>query len=336
MAKAPHIRRSPKSVLEHDTEITIPKLKRELDHSRQAFCSPDFIGSIRDERFRKLVAHARRNCLFYRRRYERELVESIRGVEDLHMLPMLSRKDVQENLESIAATGLKDLSHCNGYSTSGSSGVPLTVLRSREAMMYDPGMMRLMAERHDIPLELSPDRPAIFFFVDLENYGCLYQRIAMLDLGEDYRFGLGSPSWDGPMHMLEFLTTWPGAVLSSNPQSLTRLLEFYDEEDPKGEYPLRPAFVLSGGAELTDGQAKKFSDFFQAPVIDSYGTVETGVVGFQCAKSRAFHVEENVAIVECLDPEGKPVPDGEVGEIVLTDLRNPEFPMIRYRIGDFG
>ena len=44
---------------------------------------------------------------------------------------------------------------------------------------------------------------------------------------------------------------------------------------------------------------------------------------------------ENVA-VEIVDEDGKPLPSGKMGEIVLTNTTSRDFPFIRYRTGDIG
>ncbi len=74
---------------------------------------------------------------------------------------------------------------------------------------------------------------------------------------------------------------------------------------------------------------------FQAFVFDHYGCTETKEVAWQCRERNGYHINEDEVICEILDG-GNAVPDGEVGDIVLTDLRNRAMPFIRYRIGDRG
>ena len=73
-----------------------------------------------------------------------------------------------------------------------------------------------------------------------------------------------------------------------------------------------------------------------ARVIDHHGLTEVGPVSFECWESPgSVHVNEAAYIVEVIDPaSGRPVEDGERGELVITNLGRSASPLIRYRTGD--
>lgn len=73
-----------------------------------------------------------------------------------------------------------------------------------------------------------------------------------------------------------------------------------------------------------------------ARVIDHTGMTETGPHGFECAESPGgVHLIESEYIVEVVDPaSGAAVPDGQKGELVITNLGRWGWPVIRYRTGD--
>jgi phenylacetate-CoA ligase len=54
----------------------------------------------------------------------------------------------------------------------------------------------------------------------------------------------------------------------------------------------------------------------------------------QCRAHDGMHAWEDLALVENLDDDGRPVADGEIGEMVVTSLADPCAPMIRYRTED--
>ncbi len=67
----------------------------------------------------------------------------------------------------------------------------------------------------------------------------------------------------------------------------------------------------------------------------SYGTADLGLVAYETAARDGLVVEESV-ILEIVRPgTGEPVPDGEVGEVVVTTL-NPDYPLIRFGTGDLS
>jgi phenylacetate-CoA ligase len=72
-----------------------------------------------------------------------------------------------------------------------------------------------------------------------------------------------------------------------------------------------------------------------ARVIDHYGLTEVGPVAFEdWDRPGGLYVNEAEFVAEVLDARGDPVPDGEVGELVLTNLGRTASPVIRYRTGD--
>jgi phenylacetate-CoA ligase len=73
-----------------------------------------------------------------------------------------------------------------------------------------------------------------------------------------------------------------------------------------------------------------------ARVYDHTGMTEIGSLGFECHEAPGgVHLNEGECIAEVIDPAtGKPVPDGELGELVLTNLGRWGSPLIRYRTND--
>jgi phenylacetate-CoA ligase len=74
---------------------------------------------------------------------------------------------------------------------------------------------------------------------------------------------------------------------------------------------------------------------FGAPVRENYGTGELGTIAFDCARNRQQHLLSELFLIEFLH-NNRPVGPGELGELVITDLRNRASPLIRYRVGDVG
>ena len=62
---------------------------------------------------------------------------------------------------------------------------------------------------------------------------------------------------------------------------------------------------------------------------------ETGPISHECpARPGVLHVIESAYLPEVVDAAGKPVPAGEMGELVVTTLRRTAAPLLRYRTGD--
>jgi phenylacetate-CoA ligase len=104
-----------------------------------------------------------------------------------------------------------------------------------------------------------------------------------------------------------------------------------------GVTDIRPRVVYSSAMELTDRCRELCHDAFGVRPLDVYATVETGPVAWECPQNKGvLHLNDDVQIVEIVDADGRSMPDGEPGEIVITQLTCFAQPLIRYRIGDLG
>jgi phenylacetate-CoA ligase len=94
--------------------------------------------------------------------------------------------------------------------------------------------------------------------------------------------------------------------------------------------------VLTYGEALICEDKLTIEETLSVPVVDAYSANEVGFIALQCPKSSTYHVRTDTILVEVVDRHGRPVPDGEVGEIIVTPFYNTVMPLIRYRIGDLG
>jgi phenylacetate-CoA ligase len=72
-----------------------------------------------------------------------------------------------------------------------------------------------------------------------------------------------------------------------------------------------------------------------ARCYDHAGATEIGAFGYPCEMQTGLHINEAEFIAEIFDPaSGRPVGEGQEGELVLTNLGRAGWPAIRYRTGD--
>lgn len=98
--------------------------------------------------------------------------------------------------------------------------------------------------------------------------------------------------------------------------------------------PVRAIIVAGEPGGSVPEIRHKIEAAWQARVVDHAGATELGPWGFGNAAGTGLHVIESEFIAEVIDGEGNPVPDGEIGELVLTGLGRFGCPAIRYRTGD--
>ena len=105
--------------------------------------------------------------------------------------------------------------------------------------------------------------------------------------------------------------------------------------DPRKDTKLK-TFAI-GAEPHSEEQRKRIENMFGVKAYNSFGMSEMcgPGVGFECQEQNGLHFWEDYYIVEIVDPETlEPVPDGEIGELVLTTLKREAMPLIRYRTRD--
>ncbi len=142
------------------------------------------------------------------------------------------------------------------------------------------------------------------------------------------RVNLADAEWAGPGDREAFLAATDAQVVTGTALSLVRLARL-------AVPALRPVALVSGAMTLTAAARAELEARFGAPVLDLYGLKETGPFAASADGGGQVVVTPDVW-VEILDPAGRPVADGERGEITVTSRGNPYLPLLRYRTGDQG
>ena len=128
-------------------------------------------------------------------------------------------------------------------------------------------------------------------------------------------------------------------VVCCTPTYALRLAEIAAQERPAhplAESRVRLLIVAGEPGGSIPATRERIERQWGARVIDHHGLTEVGPVSFECWESAGFlHLNEAEYVCEVLDPAtGRELPDGEAGELVITNLGRTASPVIRYRTGD--
>jgi phenylacetate-coenzyme A ligase PaaK-like adenylate-forming protein len=107
------------------------------------------------------------------------------------------------------------------------------------------------------------------------------------------------------------------------------------EEQLAGRLKISPRVVACGSEVLTEDHAKRIEAAWGIRPGNAYVATEVCPIASSCSQGVGLHVCDDLAIVEVVDQEGRPVPDGSPGHrILVTNLVNRVQPLIRYEITD--
>ena len=95
------------------------------------------------------------------------------------------------------------------------------------------------------------------------------------------------------------------------------------------------SYVLVTAEMCNERMRKKMSKIFGVPVYREYGSSETSIIAIE-NKLYEWEIASQRVYVEIVDQNGKLLPDGCTGRILVTDFYNYAMPIIRYDIGDEG
>ena len=289
--------------------------------------SPEKLRELQDERLVKQVKHVWDNVPYYRKKMEEKGVtpDDIKGVDDLHKLPFLSKADLRDAYPyGLLAAPLKDCVRIQ--STSGTTG-------RRVVAFYT---------QHDI---------------DLWEDCCARAIVAAGGTNEDvvqiaYGYGLftGGAGLHGGSHkvgsltlpmssgntdrQLQFMTDLQSTILCCTPSYAAYLAESIHERGLRDKIKLKAG--IFGAEAWSEKMRQEIQNQLGIKAYDIYGLTEISGPGvaFECSDQTGMHINEDHFIAEIIDPDtGEVLPDGTQGELVFTSITKEAFPLLRYKIG---
>lgn len=305
-------------------EDSSPYFNREMETLSRAE-----IEALQLQRLRHTVAHCMQSP-FYKKRFEQAGLKpaDIQSLADLRKIPFTTKQDLRDTYPfGMASVPLRDCVRL--HSSSGTTGTPTVILHTRN----DLDEWANQVARNLWMVGLRPDD----VFQNSSGYG-------MFTGGLGFQYGaerlgmLTIPAAAGnSLRQIKFMTDFGTTALHAVPSYVTRLREVMDSVgvDPRRDTKLR---VLAIGAEPhSEEQRKRIEEMMGVKAYNSFGMSEMcgPGVGFECPEQNGLHFWEDYYIVEIVDPDTlEPVPDGQVGELVLTTLCREAMPLLRYRTRD--
>ncbi len=283
-----------------------------------------------DQCIRDLIHIAANHVPYYRELFQSLKLkpEDVRSRKDLSALPILDKSEIKSNPERFVDERC-NLRTLNKVYTSGTTGSPLCVYRDKKT----DGLAYAYTEaRWRLPYGVSKDsswamiggklvvaqeqsRPPFWVW----NSGLNQLYMSSYHLSHDYaEFYLDELR----KRRLDYIFGYASSLYS---------LALFAEN--LGVNDLKFSVAISNAEPLMTYQHELVSKMFNCRVVDTYGCTEWCIQAGECSE-RKLHISPDVGYIELTDSNGKPVPEGEIGEIICTGFINLAQPLIRYKIGD--
>ena len=306
----------------HDTVA----VRRQLEDSQ--WWSRERLEQLQVERLQALLQHARQHVQYYRDVFAQIGFDpaSVTSITDLQRLPFLGKPQIRANAETLKADNAQGLARFN---TGGSSGEPLIFFIGNERVSHDVAA-KWRATRWwgvDIgdpeivvwgsPIELTAQ----------DRVRALRDKLLRTELLP--AFEMSEAKLDD--FVARIRARRPN-MLFGYPSALSHIGLHAEKRGVRmDDLGIKVAFCTS--ERLYDHQREAIERIFGCPVANGYGSRDAGFIAHQCP-SGSMHLTVEDIIVEIIDAEGRVLPPGQAGEIVVTHLATGDFPFIRYRTGD--
>ena len=301
---------------------------------------------VRVQRFKDIVEYARENSTYYRELYKNMsadfTLEDLPAVNKADLManwdnwvcdPELKLADVEKFMEDTDNIGAKLNKKYMVFTTSGSTGNPLVAVVDSTAnnIMGGISAVRAYARKEDLKAFMKTGGKSIGIFADGGFYlGNSSIRSRLKTMPWKKKQMMVSSALYPISQIVEQLNHFQPAMIGGYPSHLELLID----EAKAGRLNISPVIIMTGGEYLADDVRKRLAETFNCYVQTSYSCTEGGTVACECPHQH-FHINDDWLIVEPVDKDGNPVPDGVLSDkILLTNLYNYAQPFIRYEVTD--
>ncbi len=289
------------------------------------FISEPAIKRIQQAKLKKLIAHSYKYVPYYQKLFDSMRInpKDIKNSDDLKFIPVMTKKTLQElSIEEKTAKNI-DLSECRYSSTSGTTGRPLkSYFTKTDSVMKNLSWIRAFSLSG-----MKPWYKSVKFIgneKEKENKS-LHEYFGLWRIYE--------------VSTIKNETDWIRTLQRIKPHIIlgyVMTLKILAENIEKsGIKQIAPEYIYHTSAILDKSSREYLESVFHTDVRDFYGSEEVGNISWECKKCNGYHINSDTLIVEILK-NNKQVEQGELGDVVVTNLHSYAMPFIRYKLGDLA
>lgn len=277
------------------------------------------IAALQQQKLSLLLKHAVGRSEYYKKLNIN--IDNNNPIESLKKFPILTKPVLKKNTESILTEPKKNLLK-NG--SSGSTGEQTIIYWNKKEQTINRATQLLWWKWANYELGdkliqtgINPKR------LGLKKYKDFFFRTKYVQAFSHNEVDV--------KNVLKGLKDDKDYVLAGYASSLYVMAKIAQENNIKVKFKS----AISWGDKLFDYYKKTILDTFGCKTYETYGSGEGFMIGAQKDLDCMYLMATNV-FVEIVDENGNEVEDGEIGNVIVTNLNGYAMPLIRYKIGDLG
>lgn len=263
---------------------------------------------------------------FYAKKFEGIDLSDVQSQEDFQKLPFSEKADLRE-VYPLGLAAVPEEKIVRIHSSSGTTGTPVIIPYTQKDVT-DWAIQ--FARCYEVAGITNKDRIHITPGYGLWTAGIGFQ------LGAERLGAMAVPMGPGNTEkQLRFMKDMKTTVLCATSSYALLLAEEIAARGVRDELALRKGVI--GSERWGEKMRNRIQDELGIEIYDIYGLTEIygPGIGISCAEHHGMHIWDDYVYIEVVDPTtGKSLPDGEIGELVLTTLQKEGAPLIRYRTHD--
>ena len=290
-------------------------------YTKTQWFSSDEMKAFQLEKFKKLIIHCYENVPFYKKYFKELNIDPyiINDFSILSQFPIIDKKTVLLNYNEFIPKNIKSLKRVKSRQTSGTTGQILKILSdstSRSSVwatferFYD--WIGKNSKTKVINLKGAHVVKKSFYDLIKNKLLAFIENKYILNA-----YDLTDKKVEYYYHWLKKLKN---PILRGYAQNIYDLASLFKEKN----YRFNFKSITTTAEPLMLFHRLLFKEIFNCETFDQYGCGEVGGVAYECDKHEGLHVSEEKVIVEV----------SENNDLILTDLDNFAFPLIRYKNGD--
>ena len=283
--------------------------------------SREKLQELQLQRLKKTIKIAA-NSPYYKKVFQEHNItaDDIQNLDDIRKIPFTTKSDMRACYPFGMVSGNMQEDGVRIHSSSGTTGTPTVIVHSQHdldswANLVARCLYTVGIRKTDV-------------FQNSSGYGMFTGGLGF-QYGAERLGALTVPAAAGnSKRQIKFITDFKTTALHAIPSYAIRLAEVIQEEGIDPTSTSLKTLVI-GAEPHTDEQRKKIERMLGVKAYNSFGMTEMNGPGvaFECQEQNGMHFWEDCYLVEIIDPEtGEPVPDGEIGELVLTTLDREMMP----------